>query len=624
MQLLPTIDSPADLRKLDMEQLDQLAREIRKYIIETVSENGGHLASSLGAVELTLALHYVLNTPKDKLIFDVGHQCYTHKIITGRREQFRTIRKSGGISGFCNRDESEYDIHTNGHASDSLSLALGLALARRMNGDDYRVATVIGDGALTGGMAFEALNQAGDSGAPLIVLLNDNEMSINGNVGALSRRLSRLRSGQGYNRAKDRTRNVVEKLPLLGRPLYRLISRGKSALKKMLVPSGIFFEDVGFVYLGPIDGHDIPTIIELLQQAVAMDRPVLLHLRTIKGKGYGPAQNQPDKWHGAVPFNIGDGSPKISGKRSFTASFSQQICDLAARDDRICAISAAMTEGTGLQRFAAQYPQRFFDTGITEDHAAGLAAGLALAGRRPLLAVYSTFLQRAYDQLMEDICLQRLPVVIVADRAGIVGADGYSHQGEFDVSYLRTMPGMTIMCPADEEEQRLMLDFAFTQEAPCALRWPRLPVFTLAEHPHPEITHGKGVILREGADLAIVALGVMTAAALEAAGLLASRGISARVADARFAAPLDEELLRDCAANCGGRIITLEENVAAGGFGEACRALLCNEDCRMISLSLPDSFLPHGSREAMLHEFGLDKDGIAAAAEKLLEAEHEA
>ena len=621
MHLLPTIDSPADLRRLDMEQLEQLAREIREYIIDTISNTGGHLASSLGAVELTLALHYVLDTPRDKVVFDVGHQCYTHKIVTGRREQFRTIRQSGGISGFCNRDESEYDVHTNGHASDSLSLALGLALARRLSGEDYRVATVIGDGALTGGMAFEALNQAGDSGEPMIVVLNDNEMSINGNVGALSRRLSRLRSGMGYNRAKDRTRRVVESIPGLGRPLYRLVSRSKSALKKMLVPSGIFFEDVGFVYLGPIDGHDIPTIIELLQQAVELDRPVLLHLRTTKGKGYGPTQIQPDKWHGVVPFNIGDGSPKISGKRSFTASFSQQICDLAARDERICAISAAMTEGTGLHKFAEQYPERFFDTGITEEHAAGLAAGLALAGRRPLLAVYSTFLQRAYDQLMEDICLQKLPVVIVADRAGIVGSDGYSHQGEFDISYLRTMPGMTLMCPADEEEQRLMLAFAFAQESPCALRWPRSPVFSLPEHPHPAIEQGRGVILREGSDLAIVALGVMTKAALEAAAELERRGVKARVADARFAAPLDEALLLDCVRSCGGRLITLEENVAAGGFGEACRSRLVQEPCRVLSLSLPDSFLPHGSRDAMLHGFGLDKDGIVAAAERLLSDE---
>ena len=349
MQLLPLINSPADLRKLSMEQLDQLAGEIRDYIIETVSETGGHLAASLGAVELTLGLHYVLDAPKDKIVFDVGHQSYAHKIVTGRREQFKTLRQSGGISGFCNRDESVYDLHTNGHASDSLSIALGLALARQINGEDYNVAAVIGDGALTGGMAFEALNQAGDSGAPMIVVLNDNEMSINGNVGALSRRLSRLRSARGYNRAKDRTRKAVESIPLIGRHIYHFISRSKSALKKMLVPSGIFFEEIGFVYLGPIDGHDIPTIIHLLQQAVEMKKPVLLHLRTVKGKGYGPAQSQPEKWHGAVPFNITDGTPKICGKRSFTASFSEQICRLAAEDERICAISAAMTQSSGIK-----------------------------------------------------------------------------------------------------------------------------------------------------------------------------------------------------------------------------------------------------------------------------------
>lgn len=621
MRLLPTIDSPADLRRLNLDELDQLADELREYIIETVAETGGHLAASLGAVELTLALHYVLDTPADKLIFDVGHQCYTHKIITGRRKQFATLRQSGGISGFCNRDESEYDVYTSGHASDSLSLALGLALARRLNGETYRVATVIGDGALTGGMAFEAMNQAGDSGEPMIVVLNDNEMSINGNVGALSRRLSRLRSGRGYNRAKDRTRKAVESIPLLGRPLYRFISRSKSVLKKMLVPSGIFFEEIGFVYLGPIDGHDIPTIIDLLQQAVEMNKPVLLHLRTVKGKGYGPAQSQPDKWHGAVPFNIGDGSPKVNGKRSFTASFGEHICQLAEKDRRICAISAAMTEGTGLQQFAKRFPQRFYDTGITEQHAAGLSAGLALAGMRPVLAVYSTFLQRAYDQLMEDICLQKLPVVIVADRAGIVGSDGYSHQGEFDISYFRTMPGLTLLCPSDEEEQKLMLDYAFSREEPCALRWPRSSAFTLSGHPHPDVEQGHGVILREGGDMAIVALGVMLAPALDAAEELAKKGIAVRVVDARFAAPLDSGLLRDSAKKCSGRIITIEENVAAGGFGEACHAVLSNEDCRVLSLSLPNSFLPHGCREDMLHESGLDKDGLLLAAERLLSDE---
>ena len=597
MRLLPTIDSPADLRRLNMDELDQLAGEIREYIIETVAETGGHLAASLGAVELTLALHYVLDTPEDKLVFDVGHQCYAHKIITGRREQFATLRQNGGISG---------------------SLALGLASARRLNDGSYRVATVIGDGALTGGMAFEAMNQAGDRGEPMIVVLNDNEMSINGNVGALSRRLSRLRSGRSYNRAKDSTRKVVESLPVVGRPLYRFTSRSKSALKKMLVPGGIFFEEIGFVYLGPIDGHDIPTIIDLLQQAVEMNKPVLLHLRTVKGKGYGPAQTQPDKWHGAVPFNIGDGSPKVNGKRSFTASFGERICQLAENDPRICAISAAMTEGTGLQQFAKRFPERFYDTGITEQHAAGLAAGLALGGMRPVLAVYSTFLQRAYDQLLEDICLQKLPVVIVADRAGIVGSDGYSHQGEFDVSYFRTMPGLTLLCPSDEEEQKLMLNYAFTQDGPCALRWPRSSAFILNGHPHPAVEQGRGVILREGGAMAVVALGVMLAPALKAAEELARKGMAVRVVDARFAAPLDAELLRDCAKNCSGRRITIEENVAAGGFGEACRAVLGNEDCRVVSLSLPDSFLPHGCREDMLHEYGLDKEGVMRAAERLL------
>ena len=400
----------------------------------------------------------------------------------------------------------------------------------------------------------------------------------------------------------------------MGKGLYRMVSGTKNFLKKLLMPGGMFFEDLGFVYLGPIDGHDIQTIVSLLRQAAALNKPVLLHLRTTKGKGYLQAQAAPEKWHGAEPFNINDGSPKLPSKRCFTTVFGEEICRLAAEDERICAITAAMADGTGLAQFAAQYPNRFFDVGIAEQHAAGLAGGLARAGKRPVLAIYSTFLQRAYDQVLEDICLQGLPVLLAVDRAGLVGADGYSHQGQFDISYLRTVPGLTVLAPSDEEELRLMLRWGLNQDGPCAIRWPRAEVPQPADHPHPPLVKGRAVLLREGYDLTIAALGDMVGPALEAAEELAAQGLSCCVVDARFAAPLDVELLDRCLWSGDGKLITAEDNVANGGFGQACRAAFCGRRCQIISLSLPDSFIPHGSRKEMLHEYGLDKEGIIDAA----------
>lgn len=609
MELLPTINSPQDLRRLELDQLPQLAAEIRQVIINTVSENGGHLGANLGVVELTLALHYAFDTPDDKLLWDVGHQCYAHKLITGRQARFSTLRQQDGVSGFCNREESPYDLYTTGHSSDSISLALGLAAARDLAGDSYQVATVIGDGALTGGMALEALDHAGDLAKPLIVVLNDNEMSIAGNVGAISAHLSRIRANQGYERAKKKVRGALSRLPWLGGRLTRLISKFKTSLKSALVP-GMIFENMGFVYLGPINGHDIPALVALMRQAQQIAKPVLLHVRTVKGKGYPPAELQPEYWHGAEPFHINSGQLKNGKSESYTAVFSQAACRLAAEDQRIVAITAAMAEGTGLSSIRDRFPERFFDTAIAEQHAAGFAAGLALAGQRPLLAVYSTFLQRAYDQVIEDICLQKLPVVLAVDRAGVVGGDGCSHQGIFDLTYLRALPGLTLMAPADGRELEEMLRFAFSLKAPAAIRYPRAAAVRHQGDFQPLVL-GRSVTVRDGHDLALVAIGAMVEPARQAAEILAAQGIEARVINARFVTPLDQDCLLQAAAQCQGRLLTLEDNVSQGGFGQACAAAVAHLPGTEVEIAaLPCAFLSHGSRQQILSQQGLDAAGI--------------
>lgn len=616
MEILNTINSPSDLRALPLEQMPQLAQEIRARIIDTVAETGGHLAANLGVVELSLALHYAFNTPQDKIVWDVGHQCYTHKILTGRRDQFSTLRQDGGISGFCNRQESQYDTHTTGHSSNSISLALGMAVARDLSGADYQVAAVIGDGSLTGGMALEALDHAGDLKKPLIVILNDNEMSINGNVGAISAHLSRIRTNPRYARAKSNVRGILSHLPG-GESLSALISSLKTGLKSAIVP-GMLFEDLGFVYLGPIDGHDIHAMVELFRQAQHMQKPVLIHVRTTKGKGYTPAETFPERWHGASPFYIESGLPKNGKSVSYSEIFGKTLAELADKDTDIVAITAAMGEGTGLSHFCQQFPDRFFDVAIAEQHATTFAAGLAAAGKKPVFAVYSTFLQRAYDQVMEDVCLQRLPVVFAIDRAGLVGGDGCSHQGIFDISYLRAMPGMTILAPADGEELKMMLRYAFSLQAPVALRYPRMPARRL-EICRPPLQYGCGVKLTEGADAAIFALGSMVETALAVQQRLKEDGLQLRVVNARFAAPLDTKLLDESATACGGRIITLEEGVSSGGFGEACAAALASaingkeKQTDILICALPSAFPPHGERGNLLRAAGLQPDQLAEA-----------
>ena len=611
MNLLTQIDSPADLRKLDMKRLPDLAEEIRQLIIDTVAKTGGHLAPNLGVVELTLALHYAFDTPGDKLVWDVGHQCYTHKIITGRKTQFSSLRQFDGLSGFCNREESVYDVHTTGHSSNSISLALGMAEARKQSGANHQVVAVIGDGALTGGMALEALNHAGDLGIPLIVVLNDNEMSIGGNVGALSRHLSRMRAMPSYNQAKDYVRRHLSRLPWLGPKLLHLGNIIKRSVKSALMP-GMFFENLGYVYLGPIDGHNIKAMVDLMRQAQQIKRPVLLHVRTVKGKGYLPAEQAPEHWHGANPFHVENGAPRQTPCKAYTNVFSEALLQWGERDPRVIAITAAMAEGTGLAPFAARYPERFFDTGIAEQHAVTFAAGLASCGLKPVLAIYSTFLQRAYDQIMEDVCLQKLPVVFAIDRAGVVGGDGFSHQGFFDLSYLRTIPGMTVLAPADGGELRAMLDYALAQSGPSAIRWPKADALSLAEHPHPPLETGRSVMLRQGKDGSIFAIGSMVSVALDVADLLQKEGQSFQVVDARFAAPLDQKALLK-AAETTQRIVTIEENILSGGFGEGCRSVLAGSRTDLLTLGLPQCFLPHGSRNALLPEVGLSAGQITQA-----------
>ena len=611
--ILDSINSPEDLRALPIEKLPELAQEIRELIITTTAENGGHLAPNLGVVELTLALHYVFDTPKDKIIWDVGHQSYAHKIITGRREQFATIRKEGGLSGFCSKNESEYDCFTTGHSSNSLSLAMGMAEARDLRGEDNKIIAIIGDGAISGGMALEALNHAGDIETPFLVVLNDNEMSINHNVGALNRYLSHIRSHPKYSKAKNNVHHFLDRIPLIGQPLANFISGFKNGIKSLLVP-GMFFEYLGFTYLGPTDGHNINELVDILRQAATIQRPVLLHTITVKGKGYQPAEEHPYNWHGVEPFDVTTGKPKSSNLHlTYTAAFGETITGLAEEDENIIAITAAMTDGTGLAGFKKKFPERFYDAGIAEQHAVTFAAGLANAGKKPVVAIYSSFIQRAYDQIMEDVCLQKLPVVFAIDRAGIVGNDGYTHQGIYDIAFLRTIPGLTILAPADARELRMMMRFAVEIAAPVAIRYPKaldreLPMVL------PEIEMGKACILREGGDLCFFALGSMVAVALDAAALLYQQGINARVVNARFAAPIDDFTLRNCVANCQGRIITVEENVKEGGLGAACRMLLANSEAEVVVAALPHAFISQGCREHQLEKMGLSAERLAEMA----------
>ncbi len=615
-RILDSIDSPQDLKMLSISKLKKLAEEIREEIIWTVSRTGGHLASNLGVVELTIALHFVMNSPRDKIIWDVGHQGYAHKLLTGRRDRFHTLRQYGGISGFLRREESEHDIFNAGHASTSIAAALGIAKARDLRGENHSVIAVIGDGALTAGMALEALNQAGHLGHKLMVILNDNEMSISKNVGALSAYVHKLRLNPLYRSLEKDTKLLVKKIPGVGDMLDELAKRTKDGLKHILV-DGVLFEEFGFIYIGLLDGHDLELLINVISAAKDLDDPVFLHVVTKKGQGYKPACENPTKFHSAKPFDISKGVTLADKDSSMTYSeiFGETIVELARTDEKIVGITAAMPDGTKLKKFSQVFPSRFFDVGIAEQTAVTMGAGLATQGFRPVVAIYSTFLQRAYDQIAHDVCLQNLPVIFAIDRAGLVGDDGPTHHGVFDFTYLRHLPNIVVMAAKDGNELRNMLATAIEYEGPIAVRYPKGkggPVHW--EEPFRSIPIGQAEILREGEDLAILAIGAMVYPSLEAAEILADRwDIEATVVNSRFVKPLDEDLIKDLAKKVG-KIVTVEENNLPGGFGSAVLELLSLEgmaDKLIKRIGLPDKFIEHGDKEILYEKCGLTAPGIA-------------
>jgi len=615
MDYLSRISGPKDTHGLSERELALLAGEIREVILSCVSKVGGHLAPSLGTVELTVALHSMLDSPRDKIIWDVGHQCYAHKIITGRACEFASIRQYGGLSGFPCRFESEHDIVGTGHASTSISYGLGLVEAARLAGEsEGHVVCVIGDGALSGGVAFEAMNQAGHLRTPLVVILNDNQMSIKPNVGAISLYLNRIRLDPTLSKLREEIERGVLRIPGIGTRAYSLGKDVKESMKALLVP-GMLFEELGFAYIGVVDGHDIHALRKSVGQALETKRPVLVHVKTIKGKGYEPAEARPDDFHGIGPFHIGNGMTKNgSNGTTYTEAFGRAILRAAREDERVVAVTAAMTQGTGLEPFEREFPDRLYDVGIAEEHAVVFAAGLALGGMRPVVAVYSTFLQRAFDMLVQDIALQRLPIVFAVDRAGIVGDDGPTHHGVFDLSYLRMIPDMVVMAPSSQEQLHHMVYTALRQDGPVALRYPR---GLAARYTEPaelvEIPIGRGEVLEEGADVALVGIGTGVGIAREAGTLMRAQGVVPTLVDARFAKPLDTELL-DRLAGTHALIVTVEENVLAGGFGSAVLEHFAGTGVRVQRVGLPDRFVPHGARARLLADAGLTARDVAAAA----------
>ncbi|MBT0653963.1 1-deoxy-D-xylulose-5-phosphate synthase [Geomobilimonas luticola] len=618
--ILETINGPEDLKKLGGRELVQLAEELRQEIIATCAANGGHLAPSLGVVELTLALHRVFSSPQDKIVWDVGHQAYAHKLLTGRRERFRTLRTLGGISGFPKRAESVHDAFDVGHSSTSISAALGFAVGRDLRKGNNKVIAVIGDGSMTGGIAYEGLNHAGHLNKDLVVILNDNEMSIAENVGALSKFLSRTITSEFVHKIKKDVEGFLEGLDGLGRNVLQVAKRAEESLKGLFTP-GMLFEAFGFEYIGPIDGHDVELLQETLERVKRFDDAVLIHVLTKKGKGYRPAEENPSLFHGVGPFEIATGKI-IKGKggaASYTGIFGETIKKIAAEDDKVCAITAAMPDGTGLTPFAKEFPARFFDVGIAEQHGVTFAAGLAAEGYKPVFAVYSSFLQRAYDQVFHDVCLQNLPVVFAIDRAGVVGSDGPTHHGVFDLSYLRSLPNLTIMAPKDENELQHMLQTAIDLGSPVAVRYPRGNGYGVPlDQKFHSLPIGRGEVVREGKDGVIIALGTMVVPALEAAELLAGEGIGMAVVNARFVKPLDRELILSLAdRNCP--LFTVEENALQGGFGSAVLELLADEgyaDLAVARLGFPDQFIEQGEQPELRGRYGLDPEGIAAAVRK--------
>ena len=609
--VLEKINQINDIKKIEKDELPLLAEEIRQFLIEKISVTGGHLASNLGVVELTMALHLAFQLPEDKMIWDVGHQSYTHKLLTGRRDGFDELRKYGGMSGFPKRKESSCDAFDTGHSSTSISAGLGYARARDLLGEKYAVISIIGDGALTGGMAYEALNNAAQMKTNFIIILNDNEMSISENVGGLSTYLSNLRTADAYTGLKAGLEKSLNRIPVYGSRMVERIRMTKNGIKQLIIP-GMFFEDLGVKYLGPLDGHNIAQMVRVFQEARRVNGAVVIHVKTKKGKGYLPAEKHPARFHGAEPFDIETGLPRVKKRKAnYTDVFSTVMCKMGAREPRMAAITAAMPDGTGLKRFRNMYPDRFFDVGIAEEHAVTFAAGMAVAGMIPVVAVYSSFLQRAYDQIIHDVCIQNLHVIFAVDRAGLVGSDGETHQGIFDLSYLSSIPNMCVMAPKNKWELSDMLKFAIRQEGPVAIRYPRGEAFDgLADFRAP-ITAGKGEVLYDECGIALLAVGSMVKTALEVRARLRDLGYSCSLINARFVKPLDEELIRR-AAREHDLLVTMEENVRSGGFGDRVLEYLSDIQAKVpvINVALPDDYIEHGNVEVLKKETCVDADSI--------------
>ena len=608
--ILEKIKEANDVKQLSLSECEQLAQEIRDFLIRSLSETGGHLASNLGVVELTIALHRFLHFPEDKLVWDVGHQAYTHKILTGRKEQFATLRKTGGLSGFPKRKESDCDAFDTGHSSTSISAGLGLVQARDLKGENYQVVSVIGDGALTGGMAYEALNNAAELKKNFIIILNDNEMSITRNVGGMSSYLDHIRMAAPYTELKMGVTNALKKIPKVGDGMVDALHKTKSSIKQLVIP-GMLFENMGLTYLGPVDGHDMRQLGKVLQEAKRKKGPVLIHVLTEKGRGYEPAMRHPARFHGAAPYEIETGLPKSNGNPSYTDIFSTVMRKFGDREPDVVAVSAAMVPGTGLKRFGNMFPERLFDVGIAEEHAVTFAAGLALGGLRPVVAIYSSFLQRAVDQILHDVCMQNLPVVFAVDRAGLVGSDGETHHGCFDLSYLSMMPNMTVMAPKNKWELSDMLKFAIRQKSPVAIRYPRGEAYTGLEDYRAPIEMGKAEILEKGKEIAILAVGNMVRTAVQVTENLRNRGYEPTLVNMRFVKPLDMDLL-EILKEDHSLIVTLEENVKSGGFGEQVMTYygsrLHSPAVRIVAIE--DKFVPHGSVEDLMHQQQMDSASV--------------
>lgn len=608
--ILEKIKEANDVKQLSLSECEQLAQEIRDFLIRSLSETGGHLASNLGVVELTIALHRFLHFPEDKLVWDVGHQAYTHKILTGRKEQFATLRKTGGLSGFPKRKESDCDAFDTGHSSTSISAGLGLVQARDLKGENYQVVSVIGDGALTGGMAYEALNNAAELKKNFIIILNDNEMSITRNVGGMSSYLDHIRMAAPYTELKMGVTNALKKIPKVGDGMVDALHKTKSSIKQLVIP-GMLFENMGLTYLGLVDGHDMRQLGKVLQEAKRKKGPVLIHVLTEKGRGYEPAMRHPARFHGAAPYEIETGLPKSNGNPSYTDIFSTVMRKFGDREPDVVAVSAAMVPGTGLKRFGNMFPERLFDVGIAEEHAVTFAAGLALGGLRPVVAIYSSFLQRAVDQILHDVCMQNLPVVFAVDRAGLVGSDGETHHGCFDLSYLSMMPNMTVMAPKNKWELSDMLKFAIRQKSPVAIRYPRGEAYTGLEDYRAPIEMGKAEILEKGKEIAILAVGNMVRTAVQVTENLRNCGYEPTLVNMRFVKPLDMDLL-EILREDHSLIVTMEENVKSGGFGEQVMTYygsrLHSPAVRIVAIE--DKFVPHGSVEDLMHQQQMDSASV--------------